>query len=84
MILTLIDLYHSKDFLLNSLTESDIIQQSCKHAIKAHDELLNIEANHLIEQLKVLKDPLTCPHGRPIIIKVSNRELEKMFYRIQV
>ncbi len=84
MILTLIDLYHSKEFLLNSLTESDIIQQSCKHAIKAHDELLNIEAKHLIEQLKVLKDPLTCPHGRPIIIKVSNRELEKMFYRIQV
>ncbi|MCK5763981.1 MAG: DNA mismatch repair protein MutL, partial [Clostridiales bacterium] len=84
MILTLIDLYHSKEFLLNSLTESDIIQQSCKHAIKAHDELLNIEAKYLIEQLKVLKDPLTCPHGRPIIIKVSNRELEKMFNRIQV
>ncbi|MEA3422749.1 MAG: DNA mismatch repair endonuclease MutL [Bacillota bacterium] len=84
MILTLIDLYHSKEFLLNSLTESDIIQQSCKNAIKAHDEMLNIEANHLIEQLKFLKDPLTCPHGRPIIIKVSNRELEKMFYRIQV
>ncbi|MBN2260898.1 MAG: DNA mismatch repair endonuclease MutL [Clostridiales bacterium] len=84
MLLTLIDNYHSKEFLLNDLTEDDIIQKSCKHAIKAHDSLFNIEAYHLLEQLKRLNDPLTCPHGRPIIIKVAQRELEKMFNRIQV
>lgn len=59
-----------------------LMQQSCKAAIKANDRLDTIEVSALISQLKTLKDPYTCPHGRPIIISISKNELEKKFNRI--
>lgn len=58
-----------------------IIQKSCKNAIKARDVLNDIEINSLINQLKKLESPYTCPHGRPIIIKISKDEIEKKFKR---
>lgn len=58
-----------------------LMQQSCKKAIKASDALANIEIKALISQLKGLKDPYTCPHGRPIIISISKKEIEKKFNR---
>ena len=36
----------------------------------------------LIEQLRYIEDPFHCPHGRPIIIKMTNYELDKKFRRI--
>jgi DNA mismatch repair protein MutL len=63
------------------LVLEDLMQQSCKHAIKGHDVLRTIEVKSLIKQLKVLKEPYTCPHGRPIIIAMTQKELEKKFNR---
>lgn len=62
-----------------SLTE--LMQHSCKMAIKANDRLTTIEVNSLVKQLKKLRDPYTCPHGRPIIISISKSEMEKKFNR---
>ena len=62
--------------------EQEIISKACKAAIKAMDRLSPLEANSLIESLKTLKDPITCPHGRPIIIELPSRDIEKMFKRI--
>jgi len=58
-----------------------IIQKSCKNAIKAKDQLDLLEIENLIEQLKNLESPYTCPHGRPIIIKITKDEIEKKFKR---
>lgn len=58
-----------------------IIQKSCKHAIKASDALKKLEIDALIDQLKSLESPYTCPHGRPIIISMSKFEIEKKFKR---
>ena len=58
-----------------------IIQKSCKSAIKASDKLDFLEIKELIDLLKNLKDPYTCPHGRPIIISITKNELEKKFKR---
>jgi len=58
-----------------------IIQMSCKKAIKAADNLYNIEIEKLIDDLKALENPFTCPHGRPVIVSISKAEIERKFLR---
>lgn len=61
----------------------DIIRMSCKKAVKAGDNLSEIEILKLLDDLMQKKIPMTCPHGRPIMIVLTRNELEKMFRRIQ-
>jgi DNA mismatch repair protein MutL len=58
-----------------------IIKAACKAAIKANDKMDAFEVKRLLADLKVLKDPYTCPHGRPIIVTITQSEFEKMFKR---
>lgn len=60
-----------------------IAKMACKSAVKANDNLSDIEMKSLVEALKYIDDPYTCPHGRPTIIKFGLNELEKRFKRIQ-
>ncbi|MDW8801935.1 DNA mismatch repair endonuclease MutL [Clostridium sp. A1-XYC3] len=60
-----------------------IAKRACKSAVKANDNLSIIEMKSLIEDLRYIDDPFTCPHGRPTIIKFTLNELEKKFKRIQ-
>lgn len=55
---------------------------SCKAAVKGNNHLSYAEAEQLIAELLTLDDPYHCPHGRPTIISLSKRELEKKFKRI--
>ncbi len=57
---------------------------SCKYAIKANKPLSLREMQDVINKLKTLNERgiTTCPHGRPIKISVSKKEIEKMFKRI--
>lgn len=55
---------------------------SCKAAIKAGKKLSDFEINSLIRDMINSKNPYNCPHGRPVIIKISKYEIEKMFKRI--
>ncbi len=59
-----------------------IASMSCKAAVKGRHEMSTAEANELIDELMTLENPYTCPHGRPIIVSISRRELEKKFKRI--
>lgn len=56
---------------------------ACKAAIKANDHLSRMEMEDLLEQLRFIEEPYTCPHGRPVIIKFTLNDLEKKFKRIQ-
>ncbi len=58
-----------------------IATKACKSAVKANCKLNNEEIKILIKRLMKLENPFTCPHGRPIIIKFSLQEVEKMFKR---
>lgn len=60
-----------------------IAKLACRSAVKANDTLTKDEMKSLIDQLRYINDPFTCPHGRPTIIKFSLNELEKKFKRIQ-
>ncbi len=55
---------------------------ACKAAVKGHDKLHDIEIKRLLEDLSKLNDPYHCPHGRPIVIRLSEKEIEKEFKRI--
>lgn len=55
---------------------------ACKAAVKANHSFSTEEANALIKELLSLEDPYHCPHGRPVIIAMSQYELEKKFKRI--
>ena len=55
---------------------------ACKAAVKGHDRLAEIEIRGLISDLCKLKNPYHCPHGRPILIRISQKDLEKEFKRI--
>lgn len=56
--------------------------KACKAAVKAHDPLSTAEIERLIERLVVLDNPYQCPHGRPVIVKKTRYELEKLFKRV--
>ncbi len=55
---------------------------SCKAAVKANHVLSTIEAEALINELLMLENPYHCPHGRPVIVSMSQYEMERKFKRI--
>ncbi|HZK09437.1 MAG TPA: DNA mismatch repair endonuclease MutL [Clostridia bacterium] len=61
--------------------DDQLISQACKAAIKANDRLDRLEVDHLLQRLKTLDNPHTCPHGRPIFIEMPRKELERRFER---
>lgn len=54
---------------------------SCKAAIKAGDKLSDKEMRVLIDELFATSMPYVCPHGRPIVVKISLDEFDKRFGR---
>ena len=55
---------------------------SCKAAVKAGKSSDPAELQRLAEQVLSMPDVRNCPHGRPVAIYLSRRELEKRFKRI--
>ena len=64
------------------LIDEKVASMSCKAAVKGKMKLSAAEADALIGELLTLDNPYHCPHGRPTIIAMSRRELEKKFKRI--
>ena len=67
---------------IKKLREEAAIMMSCKLSIKANHYLTTRDMEQLLESLKNAKHPLTCPHGRPVIVHFSSYEVEKMFKRV--
>ena len=55
---------------------------ACKAAVKANNYLNESEMEKLVYDLRYIDDPFHCPHGRPVIIKFTNYDLDKKFRRI--
>jgi DNA mismatch repair protein MutL len=81
----------SDDFIEHSSETSDfessstierLISKACKSAVKGNDVLHRSEMERLLIDLAQTKNPFSCPHGRPIFIKLSKHEIEKMFKRV--
>ena len=59
-----------------------IATMSCKAAVKGGSNLSVEQAQELLKELMMLENPYNCPHGRPTMIKMTKKELEKKFKRI--
>ena len=59
-----------------------ILQMACKRAVKGGDALTQEEIASLIRQMEETDAPPTCPHGRPLVVRLTRSELEKRFRRI--
>lgn len=62
------------------IRESILISMSCKGAIKANEKLNHEEMERIVRELHEIGE-YTCPHGRPIITKITRDDLEKLFKR---
>ena len=78
------------DYFLNNLQDysekgkdyfkTDLMQHSCKMAVKSGQILSLNEIEKLIDELD--KHILLCPHGRPIVVKIDKKQIEKWFKRV--
>jgi DNA mismatch repair protein MutL len=84
-VLELVDELKAAGQEVNSLRlgEHTVAKTVCRHAVKANDPLAGRELENLVEDLRHCAMPYTCPHGRPTIIEMNFRELEKKFGRTQ-
>lgn len=61
---------------------SKVASMSCKAAVKGNSRLSEKEARALIAELLRLDNPYHCPHGRPVMIEMSQYEIDRKFKRI--
>lgn len=71
-----------KNTIMSEKKERLLYTISCKAAIKANMRISNIEMEKLVEKVFKLENINTCPHGRPIVISMTKKQIEKDFKRI--
>lgn len=54
---------------------------SCRAAVKMHDVLSLRELEDLLQELFAADNPYACPHGRPVMLRMTDVDLEKSFHR---
>lgn len=62
------------------IMENILVSLSCKSAVKANEKLTQEEMEIMVRKLHEIGE-YTCPHGRPIIVKITLNDLEKLFKR---
>lgn len=87
--------FNNKEIFLETLDEINTVARTarqeledkflatvaCKAAVKAHMALSEAEVDSLMQQLLKLPNPFSCPHGRPTVIKMTKKDIEKKFSR---
>ncbi len=63
------------------IEEKFIATIACKAAVKANMALTKEEVDKLMQQLLLLPNPFTCPHGRPTAIRMTKNDIERKFSR---
>ena len=66
-----------RERLLHALSAS----MSCRAAIKIHHPLTTAEMEALVQELFDAEQPFACPHGRPVVLEMTDRDLERRFGR---
>lgn len=75
------DIAGFKSVKMEELLKDKLAMAACKHAVKGGMELTKQEADGLLEKMQGDMG-LKCPHGRPVAVKLTKYQIEKMFKRI--
>jgi DNA mismatch repair protein MutL len=67
--------------LRRRILESLAASMACKAAVKMHHPLAPLEMEALVAELFVAEQPYACPHGRPIVLQMTDSDLERRFGR---
>ncbi|MGB6430998.1 MAG: DNA mismatch repair endonuclease MutL [Candidatus Acidiferrales bacterium] len=67
---------------IDSLQEKIAASTACRAAIKINMALDQTKMEWLLDELARTEAPMSCPHGRPIVLRYSTREIERAFKRI--
>ena len=83
LVIELIDEFaENREEIISEKMQRALYTIACKAAVKANHKFDNAQLELLLKEILALKNINTCPHGRPIIITMSQKELEKEFKRI--
>jgi len=55
---------------------------ACHAAVKANDPLTYEKMSHILDELSATAHSTVCPHGRPVMLRLTRREIERNFERI--
>lgn len=72
------DLFAEEAFVADMLR---VTVEACRGAVKAGDRLTPEERRGLLDGFRRLQPPYTCPHGRPILVELTQVQMEKSFRR---
>lgn len=61
--------------------EEELFLRACKSAVKAYQALTEADIANLLARLDACENPSTCPHGRPVAVKISLAEIRRKFLR---
>ena len=76
------EFHQPEEIKLNPKTFHSLATLACRSAVKQGDKLIPAKRKEIVNQLKKLGDHgATCPHGRPTWLKLSMKDLAKMFKR---
>jgi len=67
--------------LRSRVLDNLVANQACKAAVKMHEPLTSEEMQSLIQELFESEQPYVCPHGRPVVLKMTDADLERRFGR---
>jgi DNA mismatch repair protein MutL len=55
---------------------------ACHAAVKANDPLTREKMQYLLDELRRTSHSSVCPHGRPVVLRLTRREIERNFERV--
>jgi DNA mismatch repair protein MutL len=76
------DFDHLRNCRAVDIKRQRLMQMACKSAIKGGDDLSKGEIELLLKEMQEQNVVLFCPHGRPVIVRITKSEIEKWFKRI--
>ncbi len=70
-----------RGFAKATLRDSIAATLACKAAVKINMKLTPEKMQWLIDKLLTTSSPTTCPHGRPVILRLTMKDIERGFHR---